>query len=48
MEILYAWERGKKVFIINGLDNLSPWPDYHSHAIFNNIDEAIDFLHKRA
>jgi len=46
MEILYAWERGKKTFIINGLDKISPWLRYHSHAIFNNIDQAINHLKK--
>ena len=46
MEILYAWEKGKKTYIINSLDNLSPWLKYHSHAIFNNIDETIDFLRR--
>ena len=47
MEILYAWENGKKVFVINGLDKISPWIIYHSYAIFNNIDQAIDYF-KRA
>lgn len=42
MEILYAWERQKKVYTVNetGAD-LSPWMVYHSTKVFKTLDEAI-------
>jgi len=41
MEILYAWERKKLVFIIFPHDNIHPWIKYHSTKIFKNVDDAI-------
>jgi len=41
MEILYAWERKKPVFIIFPHDNIHPWIKYHSTKIFKNVDDAI-------
>lgn len=44
MEILYAWERSKKIFIVTPETNLSPWMLYHSHKIFKSFDEIIDYI----
>jgi len=45
MEILYAWERQKKVYLVNASDKpLSPWLLYHSHVVFNNLDKTIEVL----
>lgn len=46
MEILYAWERGKKIYIISEHDEISPWLLYHSHKIFTSITEAMEYLNK--
>jgi nucleoside 2-deoxyribosyltransferase len=47
MEILYAWERGKKVIIVvdpaPGV-RISPWLIYHSHKIFLSFADALDYL----
>lgn len=45
MEVLYAWERNKKVVLVN-LSNaqLSPWLIYHSHAQFLTLPEALDYI----
>ena len=42
MEILYAWERGKKIWVVapRGIV-LSPWLLYHSHHVFFELQEAI-------
>lgn len=44
MEILYAWERNKEVYIISSKNENSPWLIYHSTKIFQSVHEAIDFL----
>lgn len=45
MEVLYAWEKGKPVFIINETgQELSPWLLYHSNAIFPSLKAAVDHL----
>jgi len=42
MEVLYAWERGKPVIIIDRSGKpLSPWLAYHSVAVCANADEAV-------
>ena len=45
MEILYAWERGKKIAVVHAPGaSLSPWLVYHTHARFTSFDEALAFL----
>lgn len=44
MEILYAWERGKRVitYVPPG-SPISPWLRYHSHVIVHNLaDVALE------
>ena len=42
MEIFYAWERKKPVYIVNESNvELSPWMLYHSTRIFKTLDEAL-------
>lgn len=43
MEILYAWEHKKPVFLVNISEKpLSPWLIYHSSEVFKNIKEACN------
>ena len=45
MEILYAWERGTPVLLIDSQNKpLSPWLIYHATSIVKTIDEAIEKL----
>jgi nucleoside 2-deoxyribosyltransferase len=44
MEILYAWERGKRILTVVHSDEISPWLKYHSERIFKSVDEAIEFI----
>jgi nucleoside 2-deoxyribosyltransferase len=46
MEVLYAWENGKKVYVITENEETSPWLLYHSHKVFKSIGEAIKYLHE--
>jgi nucleoside 2-deoxyribosyltransferase len=41
MEILYAWERGKRIVVVVPKDAvISPWLRYHSTVIVNTFSEA--------
>ena len=44
MEILYAWERGKKILLISGNNEISPWLIYHSHKIFRSLEDVINHI----
>lgn len=45
MEILYAWERDKKVIVIDRqVKPLSPWITYHSHRVVREISEIPKVL----
>ena len=44
MEVLYAWERKKKIVIISKSYDISPWLLYHSTKIFNSLSESIDYI----
>lgn len=47
MEILYGWERGKKVILIAPRDTvISPWLIYHSHHVFHAVDDAITYINE--
>lgn len=42
MEVLYAWERGKRIILVCREDaTLSPWLRYHSTHIFHSFDDAL-------
>jgi len=44
MEILYAWERHKDVYIVAPDGKVSPWISYHSAKVFPSIEAAVDFI----
>ncbi len=47
MEILYAWERGKRIVLVAPRDTvISPWLVYHSHHVFYAIEEAVAFINR--
>lgn len=47
MEILYAWERGKKVLVVAPRSVvLSPWLLYHSHHVFFELQDAIAYINE--
>lgn len=43
MEIIYAWEREKDVFVVSP-GPVSPWVSYHSQEIFQSLGEAMTSL----
>ena len=45
MEILYAWEHGKRVIIVSEEYTEDPWLVYHSHNIYRSMDEALDKIY---
>ena len=47
MEVLYGWERGKKIVLVAPRDTvISPWLVYHSHYLFHTLDDAVKFINK--
>lgn len=45
MEVLYGWERGKKIVLIAPPEtSVSPWLVYHSHHVFPTLSEAVAFI----
>ncbi|HEY7417692.1 MAG TPA: hypothetical protein VH593_21095 [Ktedonobacteraceae bacterium] len=45
MEILYAWERDKRIILVNECGgSLSPWLKYHSHVVVDSLDKGINVL----
>lgn len=45
MEILYAWEEGKPVVLVDvSGQTLSPWLLYHVEAVFHRLESAIAAL----
>jgi nucleoside 2-deoxyribosyltransferase len=43
MEALYAWDRGKRIIVVNDSGNpLPPWLTYHSHKIAQGLHELIE------
>lgn len=45
MEVLYGWERGKRVVLVAAPDiNVSPWLVYHSHKVFQTVEAAVAFI----
>ncbi len=48
MEMLYARERGRKVFVVCGDDEVSPWIRYHAKGVFKTLGEAVLHIRKLA
>jgi hypothetical protein len=47
MEVLYGWERGKKIILIAPPHTtISPWLIYHSHHVFHTIEESVAFINE--
>ncbi len=47
MEVLYGWERGKKIVLVAPPEiSVSPWLVYHSHHVFHTVDDAIAFINE--
>lgn len=44
MEILYAWQKEKKVYAVCNNGTVSPWLLYHCSRIFRSLSEAIDHI----
>jgi len=44
MEILYAWERDKKVYLICEDGEVSPWLLYHATRIFKSQKDALEHI----
>lgn len=45
MEILYAWERGKRVVVVCRSDAvISPWLRYHAHYLAHSFDDALTHI----
>lgn len=43
MEVLYAWERGKRIILMCRPDAvISPWLRYHAHHIVPSLAEALE------
>jgi nucleoside 2-deoxyribosyltransferase len=43
MEILYAWERGKRIIVVCREDAvISPWLRYHATHLVHSFDAALD------
>ena len=40
MEILFAWEQNKEVFVVLDADKFSPWLAYHASWIAKDLDES--------
>jgi nucleoside 2-deoxyribosyltransferase len=46
MEVLYAWERGKYIVIVNasGQEHISPWLVYHSMIVVQSITYGCSLI----
>lgn len=45
MEILYAWERGKRIVVVCRPEAvISPWLRYHSHYLAHSFDNALAYI----
>ncbi len=42
MEMLYAWEHGKRIIVVSEEFTEDPWVVYHSHNIYRTLEEAQD------
>lgn len=47
MEVLYGWERGKTIILVAPRNiQISPWLVYHSHHLFNTVEDAVAFINE--
>jgi hypothetical protein len=47
MEIILAWQRCKRVIVVNPLGlQLSPWIYYHAHEVYGSMHEAYEHIVK--
>ena len=47
MEILYGWERGKRVIIVASHDSTNnPWLVYHSHHVYHSVEDAVAYINQ--
>lgn len=47
MEVLYGWERGKKIVLVAPPEaTVSPWLIYHSHRLFHTIEDAVSYINE--
>ena len=46
MEIIYAWENDKTIYVIDSGAPISIWVEYHATEIFESVDDAIDRIAK--
>jgi hypothetical protein len=47
MEVLYGWERGKNIILVAPPEtNVSPWLVYHSHRVFQRIEDAVEYINE--
>jgi hypothetical protein len=45
MEILYGWERGKRIVVVCRPDAvISPWLRYHAHYLAHSFDNALAYI----
>lgn len=44
MEVLFAWEHGKKVVTVNDCGPLSPWLAYHSDVVVGSLEQAVGLV----
>ena len=44
MEILFAYERNRKVYVVTERENLSPWIIYHATKIFRSFGGLVEWL----
>ena len=41
MEMIYAWERGKRIVVVGDRSKLSPWYRYHADRILPDLESAL-------
>ncbi len=47
MEVLYGWERGKRIVLVAPRDVVvSPWLIYHSHQVFHSVEDAVAYINE--
>ncbi len=44
MEIFYAHDAGKRVFVVAPAGPLSPWLKYHSHRVCPTVEDACEWI----
>ena len=44
MEIIFAWNNNKTIYIIDSGAPMSLWVTYHSDAVVKSIDEAVEII----